>query len=612
MSKSGNLAALAAILEATDSPTLYYAEDPPYLPRVLVFYWPVQTVGSTSAASRIRTTVLSAAGFKSFGAFQVSPSSSYYSAVHKLPEDKQRDEVSRGLAFSLFRYFSELSPAVKTAITDEHVQHGIGLKWGQTHAAQIACRLGKVHNPHEVVEALRPFAKRPAAPQSPQDVRNIVPQTSIRKTRPSFLPPDASSGSIPNLGQFTPSRRTPLPERRRTPSRTMATPRKSPPVEQKPQTAAQMEALRFQMCEFVDTEDRYISKLQDLTQLVVTQGRTPKSLGSRFQSSKDQDSINAMIQFPSLLDEILELNAAFLDDVRDILDKTDESAMACFGPGIDVSHMKDPLGSLSFAKALLNHFPKFLVPYREYLDVHSKISSNLSNYLKEGTFSIQQAPSLLMEPAQRISRYSLYIDAMTPNLGPTSSLTAKTLDKARKIIAEICDMEPAASTILDSLRIEHEDTRSYRPLSPQKLFNGLRSNGTIKEAAPVTLKESTPRLMPSMSSMSRSFSRKAKTMPSPPKLHLGERSINRAPDENSRPSTRGSDAFSKGSGRPGTGSSLLSVEERPSSREHALKQLYQGKIEILEQENAELKRALRECRCGVGERGAVGRFRTYS
>jgi hypothetical protein len=556
MSKSGNLAALAAILEATDPPTLYYAEDPPYLPRVLVFYWPVQTVGSTTSASRIRTTILSAAGFKSFGAFQVSPSSSYYSAVHKLPEDKQRDDICRGLAFGLFKYFSEISPAVKTAIADEHVQHGIGLKWGQTHAAQIACRLGKVINSVEVVEALRPFAKRPSSPVSASP-KPMVPHTSIRKTRPSFLPPDPSSNTGARLGQYTPSRRVPLAQARRTPSNTMQTPRKSPPVADQKQTTPQMEALRFQMCEFVDTEDRYVSRLQELTQLVMTQGRTPKSLTSKFSSSKDTASVNAMIQFPSLLDELLELNIAFLDDVRDVLDKTDESAMACFASGnTDTSQLKDPLGAHAFAKVLSYHFPKFLVPYREYLDIHSKISSNLGQYLKEGTYSVQQAPSLLMEPAQRISRYSLYIDSMTPNLGPTASVTTKTFEKARRIIAEICDMEPAASTILDSLRIEHEDTRSYRPLSPQKLLNlsGLRSGGTVREAAPVGQLKDTPRMLPSLG---RSFSRKTKSA-TPAKVHLGERAVNRG-DENVRPETSESEGHGslKGS-RPNTGSSAES------------------------------------------------------
>src|SRR5271156_5130413 len=120
MSKTGNLIALNALFDG--DPTVYYTEDPPFLPRILVFFWPVHTAGSTSTTSRIRVSILSAAGFKSFPAFQVSPSSSYYSAVHKLPEEKQRDEVSRGFAFSLFRSFPELPPAGKAAAPDENVK----------------------------------------------------------------------------------------------------------------------------------------------------------------------------------------------------------------------------------------------------------------------------------------------------------------------------------------------------------------------------------------------------------------------------------------------------------------------------------------------------------
>src|SRR5271156_5071260 len=215
MSKSGNLAALAAIFNPGDLPLLYFAEDPPYLPRILIFYWPVQAIGgSVASTSRIRTTILSAAGFKSFAAFSVSPSSAYYSAVHKLPDDKQRDDVYRGIAFSLCRYFSEVPTEVKNAINEENVHYGMGLKWGQTHAAEITCRLSRVVNAEEVIDSLRPFQKdRPSSPPTP-----VRPLTSIRKTRPSFLPQEVNPSNS-RFGQFnTPSRRIPSGQARRTPS----------------------------------------------------------------------------------------------------------------------------------------------------------------------------------------------------------------------------------------------------------------------------------------------------------------------------------------------------------------------------------------------------------
>ncbi|KAK5200062.1 hypothetical protein LTR99_004852 [Exophiala xenobiotica] len=512
MSKSGNLAALSAILNPSETPTIYYAEDPPYLPRILVFYWPVQALGSLASTSRIRCTILSAAGFKSYGAFSVAPNSSYYSAVHKLPEDKQRDDVFRGIAFALCRYFSEVPTEVKNAIADENLNHGIALKWGQSHAAQVTCRMSRVINTEEVIEALRPFSKeRPSSPPTP-----IKPGLSIRKTRPSFLPAEAGSYGGSRTGNlFTPSKRIPSSHAKRSPSASTPGARKASATHAPKHSLAQLESLRFKMCEFVDTEDRYLTRLHELIDLVTNQGRTPKSLSSRLQSSRNQKTVNAIIQFPSLLDQIKDLNLAFLDDIESALSTSEDAALmfldqASQNPQL-LQSAKDPMGVYSFAKVLLHHFPKFPMPYREYLDLHSQVASNLDQFLKEGTTSIQQAPSLLMEPAQRISRYGLYIDTMLPHVPSNFTAAIRTLEKARKIIGEICEMEPAASTILDSLRIEHESRK--KGLSPTKLLSGLtRSTGTIREAPALTggsvKNRDGPRLFPSLG---RSLSRRTKT-----------------------------------------------------------------------------------------------------
>jgi hypothetical protein len=243
MSKSGNLAALGPVLSSADTPIVYYAEDPPYLPRILIFYWPVQAVGSLASTSRIRTTILSAAGFKSYGAFQVSPSSAYYSAVHKLPEEKQRDDIYRGIAFSLCRYFSEVPVEVKNAITDEHPHLGAALKWGQGHAAQITARANRVTNVDDIIESLRPFSKelkaRPSSPVAP-----AKPLSSIRKTRPSFLPQEMPQHTPSRFGQFmTPSKRIPSGNKR-TPSYSTPGGIKNTPS-QKKQNMEQLESLRF-------------------------------------------------------------------------------------------------------------------------------------------------------------------------------------------------------------------------------------------------------------------------------------------------------------------------------------------------------------------------------
>jgi RhoGEF domain len=603
MSKSGNLAALGAILNSSDPPTVYYAEDPPYLPRILIFYWPVQAVGSLASTSRIRTTILSAAGFKSFGAFQVSPSSAYYSAVHKLPEDKQRDDVYRGIAFSLCRYFSEIPVEVKNAITDECPQLGAALKWGQGHAAHITCRLSKVTNVEDIVESLKPFSKELKA-RPPSPIAPVKPLSSIRKTRPSILPQEMPQHTPSRFGQFmTPSKRIPSGSRR-TPSYSTPGGTKSTPA-QKKHNMEQLESLRFKMCEFVDTEDRYASRLQELIELVETQSRTAKSLSAK-SSSRGEKVVNAMLQFPALLDQIRELNLSFLDDVEASLQASEEPAMAFLESSQPETALKDPIGAYSFAKVLLTHFPKFPVPYREYLDLHSQISSNLDQFLKEtNPASIQQAPSLLMEPAQRISRYGLYIDTMIPHLPSTATVAARTFEKARKIIAEICEMEPAASTILDGLRIEHESRR--RPLSPTKLLSSLTGRTPSVREAPSLTNRETPRLLPSLS---RSFSRKTRRRPGLPLSEQDIDQVSNITNENSRPNSNGSGSEfgsirGKRPGTAGSARSLFGMKSSPDIGAVADADQYKQKIAKLEddnykllQENAELKRRLRECACG--------------
>ena len=573
MSKSGNLAALSAILSPGETPTIYYAEDGPYLPRILVFYFPVQAIGSLASTSRIRTTILSAAGFKSYGAFSIAPNSSYYSAVHKLPEEKQRDDVYRGIAFALCRYFSDVSSEVKNAIDEEHAHHGVATKWGQTHAAQVTCRMSKVINTEEIIEALRPFSKdRPTSPPTP-----LRPLASIRKTRPSFLPQDAGAHGISRIGHvFTPSKRIPSGPANRSPSISTPGSRKVSNAPDPKHTVQQLESLRFKMCEFVDTEDRYITRLQELIELVSNQGRTAKSLSSKFGSSRNQKTIHAMLQFPSLLDQIKDLNLAFLDEIETTLHNSEDAALSFLDSAADTHQLlqaaKDPMGILSFAKILLNHFPKFPMPYREYLDLHSQISSNLDQFLKEGTASIQTAPSLLMEPAQRISRYGLYIDTMLPHIPAHFTVAIRTLEKARRIIAEICEMEPAASTILDSLRVEHEAKR--KALSPTKLLSTLtlnRSNGTIREAPALTgsLREREgPRLFPSLG---RSLSRRQPKTSRPGLATIlaeqdPDQATNKQPrnDEN-RPLTSSSGLSFESVKRPPTSGSGMSATNRSTA-----------------------------------------------
>lgn len=628
MSKSGNLAQLSPIFNTNDVPAIYYAEDAPYLPRILIFYWPVQGLGSVHTTSRVRTTILSAAGFKSFGAFSVAPSSSFYSAVHKLPDEKQRDEVCRAIAFALCRYFSEVPTEVKNAITDENIHHGPGLKWGQSHAAHVACKMSRVMNPDELIDALRLFSKDPTTSPAPAPPP-VRPMNSIRKTRPSYLPPDPSQQQS-NFARFaTPSKRIPSGHRR---SPSASTNKRVISAVHK-QNVEQLETLRFKMCEFVDTEDRYIIRVQELIDLVVDQGRTAKSINNKFSSSKSQKTINAMLQFPSLLDQIKDLNLAFLDDVESVLQSTEQQVLNYIEQfpaqtsGV-TPQLKDPMGIYAFAKVLLSHFPKFPVPYRSYLDLHSQISSNLDQFFRDDATSVQIAPSLLMEPAQRISRYGLYIDTMIPQIPPSNTLAIRALEKARKIIAEICEMEPAASAILDSLRIEHEAKK--RSLSPTKLISGLTRANTVREAPAKTttamsfatmtgsLRErDAPKLLPTLG---RNFSKKSRSRTGLAGI-LSEQNPDQAQnrssnDENVRPKSSGSgtglyNALSFGRKfRPDTSSSQSTNSSRPNSKGNILDSVTGGAV-VNEHGQVEEAGQLEEERCKPRDRSSSGNIEHY-
>ena len=80
---------------------------------ILVFYGPSATPTAAANNSRIQAHVFSPAGFQSYPRLTIAPSSPLYAAVNCLPREEQGDDVCRGLAFSLYKYFAELPPHVK-------------------------------------------------------------------------------------------------------------------------------------------------------------------------------------------------------------------------------------------------------------------------------------------------------------------------------------------------------------------------------------------------------------------------------------------------------------------------------------------------------------------
>lgn len=400
--------------------TVYYTEDP-YLSRVLILYWPVTTAGS-SFSSRHRVTIFTKIGHASFPPFQVSPQSSYYGAVAQLSDERQRDERYRVMVFSLAKYFDTLPAASKENGLDSR-HHTL---YDDRHAGLIANKLCKVTNPTRVLE----------------DVQSFYSSSSKLQQTPSRPASSSRSATF---------------------------------------SSDQKQAIRLAMCEVVDTEERYVSKMHELLFSIISEFREKSCTKPASSTSPDEKVLSKL--FPSCLDAIFTVNRGFLDSIRDVLETTEEAAMDSIASGDDEKvHPHDTLGIRFFSKVLYEWFRKFIYPYQEYLYAHTTFSPLLTSLMKSDAASSfsrrvretgeQKLRSMLMEPVQRLPRYSLLIDSMTTPL-PIGEPSLKLLAKARDVISEICAMETPVSKVLDSLTITYEEEKAYRSLSPTKFLSSL-------------------------------------------------------------------------------------------------------------------------------------------
>ena len=542
--------------------SVYYTEDA-YLSRVLIFYWPVKTAGS-SFSSRHRVTIFTKIGHASFPPFQVSPQSSYYGAVAQLSDEHQRDEICRVMVFSLAKYFDTLPAASKENGLDSRDR----TLFDDRHAGTIANKLCKVTNPTRVLE----------------DVQSFFSSSSKLQQTPSR--PTSSSRSTTFSSE-------------------------------------QKQAIRLAMCEVVDTEERYVSKLHDLLFNIISEFREKSMTKPPHSTSPDDRTLSKL--FPSCLDAIFTVNRSFLDSIRHILESTEDSAMASIaassssGPDEPSPHSPlDPLGIRTFSKNLCDWFPKFLYPYKEYLYAHTSFPTLLTSLLKHHSTSSfshrvrttgeQKLRSLLMEPVQRLPRYSLLIDSMTAPL-PVGEPSLKLLARARDVISDICAMETPVSKVLESLTISYEEERAYRSLSPAKFLSSLATGEDM------VVMRHVPRL-------------------AAPGEENHERERER---EREREKERGRD---RGGGSGGGGVGLrraLSRRVSPPKRELQLQQGWKEsmqppplppptpprllmstgvqqqqkeplllELELLRRENAVLRDALERCACGAAAAAAVG------
>jgi hypothetical protein len=218
------------------------------------------------------------------------------------------------------------------------------------------------------------------------------------------------------------------------------------------------------MCELVDTEERYVAKLYSLVHEVADEFR--EKAQSRGPSSTSPGEKQLAELFPPCLNEILEVNLGFLDDVRQVLDGTEKDALTDISQDTELPHRssreaRDSIGAVSFAKALLSWLPRFSQPYADYMRAHTGFAQILNSFMKDKNSSFskrvyetgeQRLRSLLMEPVQRLPRYSLLIDTMTGSL-PLVHPAVRPLLKARDIVKDICALDDASpSSHAQSLR----------------------------------------------------------------------------------------------------------------------------------------------------------------
>ncbi|KFY15080.1 hypothetical protein V492_02242 [Pseudogymnoascus sp. VKM F-4246] len=449
-------------LSATDV-GLYHTTDPllSHLP-LLIFHGASTTTNATLSSSRIQIHILSAAGFTSYPRLTVSPNSPLYEVVNELPREWQGDEVCRGLAFGLMKYFEEMPPAVKTALIVQSSPRGrrpgsVPTLFGRQHAANLASSLVKVDNVAEVIADLEIGIQSQAV--SHVDVDLVLPPGSINslpEVQPDDMDDEAVDSTYLQYGPYAPLVRQfgepafiPTSKLRRAPSKPTSLNRSKSFLKN------QKMSLRREMGELVDTEERYVIKVHELVNNIADEFRSKartKAIGSTSPTEKDLQKL-----FPPSLDKILQVNKGFLAAVQKCMDESEEEAMqdlendqpAFSRPRYGgTGRPKDPTGATGFAKVLLEWFPQFADCYQDYIRASQDFPQLISTYARQqSSFSqrVQQTGeqklrSSVIEPVQRLPRYSLFIDNIV-NYLPLTHPALQSMLKARDIITSICSLD---------------------------------------------------------------------------------------------------------------------------------------------------------------------------
>ncbi|KAF3021985.1 hypothetical protein E8E14_010985 [Neopestalotiopsis sp. 37M] len=445
--------------------TLYHTTDPlvGHLP-ILIFHGSSTTANYTSNSSRVQLHIYSPAGFQSFPRLTISPNSSSYNVVNYLPREFQGDETTRALAFGLFKYFSELDETVKTHLKNRYPATrnrrpgSLPTLFGEQHAADIAKSMLRSELPAETIEKLDMALQTQHI--SNVDIDLVLPPGSIIPLKPedydnvSEDEDDVADPTLRQYGPYTPLVRPfgepvflPTSRLRRAPSKPTALNR------QKSFTKDQKLELRRKLAELVDTEERYVMKLNELVKHIADEYRQKAKRRSDNSFSPSMADVEKL--FPRSSEKMLKINGAFMQELRKVMDDTEEEAMrdmeSTLPPGkagSSAGRSKDPSGTLAVARIMLEWFPKFTDCYQDYIRASQEFPQLVTNFIsQQSSFSQrvavtgeQHLRSIVIEPVQRLPRYSLVIDQIVACL-PMTHPALQPMLKARDIIANICSMD---------------------------------------------------------------------------------------------------------------------------------------------------------------------------
>ena len=447
--------------------SLYNTNDPllGHLP-IFIFHGPSTTANYTLNSSRVQIHVYTPAGFQSYPRITISPSSPFYSVVNHLPREFQGDEIYRGLAFGLFKYFTELPEMVKNQLKNAYPTTrarrpgSAPALFGEQHAADLAKEMLKSDLTTDAVSHIENALQTQHISNVDLDI--VLPPGAILPLQPEDLEEvpeeedDILDPTLRQYGPYTPIIRLfgdpiflPTAKLRRAPSKPTSLNRsKSFSKDQKVE-------LRMKLGELVETEERYVAKLSELVKHVAEDFRLSAKQRGNESLSPSEEELERL--FPGSADRILQMNSAFMIEMRKIMDESEEEALkdmetptiALTGSKLGApARSKDPSGALSIARLFLEWFPKFTDCYQDYIRASQHFPNLLNGFLAQQSSFRQRVTqtgeqtmrSILIEPVQRLPRYSLLIDQIVTCL-PMTHPALQPMLRARDIITNICSMD---------------------------------------------------------------------------------------------------------------------------------------------------------------------------